>query len=218
MRQPASAGRLSRVLRQFAAVISIAFAGAVMAPGALAHDQLLSSDPANGATVKTAPRTMVLMFSAELKAIGTTVVLKDAEGKTYDAAPSVSGQNLTVGVGSELPAGEYTLEWRVVSSDGHPIEGTAANLQAVTFTVAGGTSPSAAASSKAPAAATATVTASASAPANAAATQAASSESNNPVQEAAQNSGISPWLIGAIAAVAVIAAVATIIAKNRKRN
>ncbi len=218
MRQPASAGRLSRVLRQLVAVLSIAFAGAMLAPSAFAHDQLLSSDPSNGATVQSAPRTMVLMFSADLKPIGTTVVLQDSAGKKYDAAPTVSGRNLTVGVGTELPAGEYTLEWRVVSSDGHPIEGTTANLQAVKFTVAASASSSATSSAAASSAAPSSAVASSAAASTAAPSAAASATSGNPVQQAAQDSGMSPYVIGVFVAIAVIAGVVTVLVKNRKRS
>ncbi|GAB2892322.1 copper resistance CopC family protein [Neomicrococcus lactis] len=215
MVQAASAGRLGRVLRQLAAIAAIAFAGAMVAPGAFAHDQLIGSDPVNGSTVKTAPNAIVLMYSAELKNIGTSVVLQDAQGKKYDAVAAASGANLTVGVRDALGAGNYTLEWRVVSSDGHPIEGTTANGQAITFSVSGGAASSSAASSAASETGTAGTSASSSAPASSAS---ASSAASNPVQEAAQNSGVSPWLIGIVAGLAVIAAVATLIAKNRKRN
>lgn len=219
MVQAASAGRLGKVLRQLAAIAAIAFAGAMVAPGAFAHDQLIGSDPVNGSTVKTAPNAIVLMYSAELKNIGTSVVLQDAQGKKYDAVAAASGANLTVGVRDALGAGKYTLEWRVVSSDGHPIEGTTANGQAITFSVSGGAASSSAASSAASETATAGTSASSSAPASSASASApASSAASNPVQEAAQNSGVSPWLIGIVAGLAVIAAVATLIAKNRKRN
>lgn len=236
MRQAKSGERFSGVLRRFVALVSIAVAGMVMAPGAFAHDQMVGSDPATGATVKASPTALVLMYSAELKNIGTTVVLTDSDGKKYDAAATVSGQNLTVGVRDTLSDGEYTLEWRVVSSDGHPIEGTSANGQALTFTVKGS---SAAATSSATASATAsastgsTSSTSASSASAAETSEAATSASTsavaptvatdsmstpNPVQEAAQNSGLSPWLIGIIVGIAAIGAAVVVIAKNRKRN
>lgn len=226
MRQAKSGEQFSGVLRRFAALVSIAVAGMVMAPGAFAHDQMVGSDPATGATVKASPTALVLMYSAELKNIGTTVVLTDSDGKKYDAAATVSGQNLTVGVRDTLSDGEYTLEWRVVSSDGHPIEGTSANGQALTFTVkgssatasasTGSTSSSSASSASAAETSEAATSASTSAAAPTVATDSMSTP--NPVQEAAQNSGLSPWLIGIIVGIAAIGAAVVVIAKNRKRN
>ncbi|GAA2547439.1 hypothetical protein HD598_001942 [Neomicrococcus aestuarii] len=226
MRQAKSGERFSGVLRRFAALVSIAVAGMVMAPGAFAHDQMVGSDPATGATVKASPTALVLMYSAELKNIGTTVVLTDSDGNKYDAAATVSGQNLTVGVRDTLSDGEYTLEWRVVSSDGHPIEGTSANGQALTFTVkgssatasasTGSTSSSSASSASAAETSEAATSASTSAAAPTVATDSMSTP--NPVQEAAQNSGLSPWLIGIIVGIAAIGAAVVVIAKNRKRN
>ena len=41
-----------------------------------------------------------------------------------EITPSVDGPVVTATLEEPLPAGENTIQWRVVSSDGHPIEGT----------------------------------------------------------------------------------------------
>ena len=97
---------------------------------ALAHDSISSSDPADGAELSASPAQVALTFTDEVQAVGSQVVVADAAGTQVAAgAPAVVGTGATL----PLPAlanGPYTVTWRVVSSDGHPIDGT------FTFTVA----------------------------------------------------------------------------------
>lgn len=51
--------------------------------------------------------------------------IADAEGETVaELTPEVDGPEVTAAIEDALPAGDYAVQWRVVSSDGHPIEGT----------------------------------------------------------------------------------------------
>ncbi|MFB7252188.1 copper resistance protein CopC [Microbacterium sp. NPDC056234] len=94
---------------------------------ASAHDELVSSDPAAGSSVQTLPDELTMTFSAALidSDGGTAVVVMDAAGNDVTAgAPEIDGavliQPLDAGAGT---AGEYTVVWQVVSSDGHPTDG-----------------------------------------------------------------------------------------------
>lgn len=101
------------------------------APAAVAHDQLVSSTPADGATVDAPLTAVELMFSNAISTEFAQVAVTDADGAEHqDGDPEVVGDTLTQAV-RELPDGAYTIAWRVVSSDGHPISGT------IAFTVAG---------------------------------------------------------------------------------
>lgn len=112
-------------------------AALVLAPSAAwAHDSLVGSDPAEGATVPASPDTVTLTYSAEILPQGSAVTVMDAEGTDWVAdEPVAQGTDLVVDLRDGLPAGEYRTVWRVVSSDGHPIDGVQ------TFTVAGGEDP-----------------------------------------------------------------------------
>lgn len=91
---------------------------------ASAHDRLVSSDPANGAVLTTAPATITLTYNAELLPTGAQVAITDAAGSTVaTGAPQVADTTVTAPLPADLPAGGYDVAWRVVSSDGHPIEG-----------------------------------------------------------------------------------------------
>ena len=94
---------------------------------ASAHDELVSSDPAAGSTVQTLPAEMTLTFSAALidSEGGTAVVVTDAAGNDLaDGAPEIDGAVLIQPLKADAAtAGEYTVIWQIVSSDGHPTDG-----------------------------------------------------------------------------------------------
>lgn len=125
-----------RSLRRLIGVAALAAApvaglSLMAAPAAVAHDQLVSSTPADGGAVSTPLTSVELVFSNAIPGEFVQVAVTDAAGATFqDGAPQTVGDTVTQAV-QQLPDGAYTIAYRVVSSDGHPIEG------AVAFTVAG---------------------------------------------------------------------------------
>lgn len=96
-----------------------------LAAPASAHDQLLSSVPADAETLTEAPSDLVLTFSADIAAIGSEALVLAPDGSDVVAAPPVAqGTIVTVPLAAELASGTYQVTWRVTSSDGHPIDGT----------------------------------------------------------------------------------------------
>ena len=92
---------------------------------AQAHDTLLESDPADGATLDTSPEAITLTYSADILDVSPLVRITDEDGEELaEITPSIDGPVATAALEEPLPAGESTIQWRVVSSDGHPIEGT----------------------------------------------------------------------------------------------
>jgi methionine-rich copper-binding protein CopC len=115
-----------------------ALALVLLAPApAFAHDALEGSAPASGATVATAPAEVRLDFSETPLGVGAQVKVTDPAGTDVsDGAPEVVDRSVHQKLRAGGRAGAYTVVWRVVSSDSHPIEGT------LTFTVtAGSTTP-----------------------------------------------------------------------------
>lgn len=97
----------------------------VLVPGgvAVAHDELLSSDPADGSTVE-APEELVLTFSGEIAQVGAQLQMTGgAGGEVADGDPEVRGTDLVQPL-TDVGPGDYEVVWRVTSSDGHPISGT----------------------------------------------------------------------------------------------
>lgn len=90
--------------------------------GAGAHSQLTGSEPAAGSTVES-PTEVVLAFNEELLQVGTQLTLTDAEGVEHVLEPRYPEPHLAAADLPAVPAGATSLVWRVVSADGHPIEG-----------------------------------------------------------------------------------------------
>jgi len=104
------------------------------APSAWAHARLLRADPKSGAELSSAPKQIDLWFNELLEDSFNTVTVIPAadlvaEKKTNFAKdkPVVDPRDrthLTIKLGS-LPPGEYIVEWRVLSRDGHSAPGRA---------------------------------------------------------------------------------------------
>ncbi|MGY1813556.1 copper resistance CopC family protein [Blastococcus sp. SYSU D00820] len=102
-------------------------------PVAQAHDGLTSASPADGSAVTAAPASVELGFSGAVQALGAQVVVTGPDGTAVtDGAVEVDGTTVRRPLVAGLPAGAYTVDWRVTSADGHPVAGT------TTFTVTGG--------------------------------------------------------------------------------
>ncbi|HTN55845.1 MAG TPA: copper resistance CopC family protein [Microbacterium sp.] len=116
-------------IRTVLAGVAVAAAAvlAVAAP-ASAHDEIVSSSPASGEQLTTAPDQVVLTFSNNLLELagnnGTAVVVADGSGADWVSGdPVVSADTVTVPLKSGMPDGDFTVTWQVVSSDGHPTSG-----------------------------------------------------------------------------------------------
>lgn len=112
-----------------AAVIAVLSAAAP----ASAHDQLIASSPTPGQALAAAPASVSLEFSGDVLTTGAVIVIADADGADWVAAPAVpQGATVTADVRPGMPDAGYELRWRVVSADGHPISGV------IPFTVGDG--------------------------------------------------------------------------------
>lgn len=105
-----------------AAVVLMALLGGSGA--ALAHDAVEGTAPADGSSVATVPEKVTVTLSNTPASIGSQINVVDASGTNWSAGTvevldNVATQQLKPGA----PAGKYTVQWRLVSSDGHPIEG-----------------------------------------------------------------------------------------------
>jgi methionine-rich copper-binding protein CopC len=110
-------------------------------PHARAHDQLVSTTPADGGTVGSAPAQVDLVLSQPALALGTRMVVRGPDGAEVSrGAAELRNTTVTQPLRADLPAGAYTVLWRVTSADGHPISGQ------FTFTLTTGTRPAPASS------------------------------------------------------------------------
>jgi copper resistance protein C len=123
----------SAAVRLVTAVLVAAAFVLFPAAGAQAHDELLSHTPEDGATVETMPEELTLTFSNVPVALGSVVQIQDSSGTNWaDGEVQITDTEVSQPIKADAPAGEYSVVWRVVSSDAHPIEGN------FTFTVESG--------------------------------------------------------------------------------
>jgi methionine-rich copper-binding protein CopC len=117
-------------------------------PEAAAHTSLINSDPAKDAQTSTPPSAVVLTFSEDINPQFATVVVNSADGHNWAATQArVDGPRLTADIGPQrLPNGRYTVGYRVVSADGHPVSGS------YSFTIVGAADPSPTSAATAPSA------------------------------------------------------------------
>ncbi|MFE7632306.1 copper resistance protein CopC [Kocuria sp. NPDC057446] len=106
---------------------------------ASAHDELTAVSPEPGSVLSTAPEELELTFSGEIMDIGHQVQVTDSEGRSVTEGPLEPEGNRVVQPLAEGGAEDetYRVVWRVVSGDGHPIEGT------FSYDVGSGAEPSA---------------------------------------------------------------------------
>ncbi|MGN7150265.1 copper resistance CopC family protein [Arthrobacter sp. SAFR-179] len=117
-----------------ALVLAAALLG--LAGPASAHDAAESTSPAQGAALATPPAEVSVTFSNKPLGIGSSFSVKDAGGTEWaEGAARIADNVATQKLRPGAPAGKYTVAWRVVGSDSHPIEGT------FTFTAASGAAP-----------------------------------------------------------------------------
>ncbi|MEU8421420.1 copper resistance CopC family protein [Micromonospora sp. NPDC048835] len=112
-------------VRLGAAVLAVGMAVLIPAGPAWAHNSLKTATPARDATLPSAPTEITLEFMQRLDPAFTTIVLTDAaKRKLPTSEPVVTGARSTVQVTDTLPNGTYTVAYRVVSVDGHPVQGS----------------------------------------------------------------------------------------------
>lgn len=91
---------------------------------ALAHSENQSTTPADGAVLDASPEVLAMTFDEPMRL--TLVLLTDADGaeievqRTDDMAPVTEFEASP----AEMGPGAYTLQWRGLSSDGHPMDGS----------------------------------------------------------------------------------------------
>ena len=176
-------------------------AGLFAAP-AVAHDELVSTSPADGTTVSSAPAEVLLVFGEPPVALGSEVQVLGPDGANVSAGALVlDGSTVRQALRAERPQGAYRVQWRVTSDDGHTVTGE------FTFTAA----------AAAAAAAVATAAPGTAAPGGAAATQTLAPATPGSVADDAGESGVTVLLAGG-GLVLALAGVALVIGVIRRRR
>lgn len=113
------AGRTLRV------AIVTALLALLVAPSAFAHATLLQTTPSNDAVLKRAPARVLLRFDEAIATVLGSVRVYDGAARRIDDGETSRPQadEVAVGLPRSLAKGTYTVAWRVISADSHPVRG-----------------------------------------------------------------------------------------------
>jgi methionine-rich copper-binding protein CopC len=100
--------------------------GAVLALGlpavALAHAELVTSDPADGATI-TLPYTLTATFNEEIDPVASTLFVENAAGEQVATGTVDPDDHTRMSADlMNLPAGDYEVRWTVVTPNDQAVE------------------------------------------------------------------------------------------------
>ena len=93
---------------------------------ALAHAQLLESQPKANQVLSASPAEFRLNFSDELIDLGAAsnwLKVENSQGEVVSTDSVLNGNQISAKPTQVLKPGKYQLTWRVLSEDGHPIQG-----------------------------------------------------------------------------------------------
>ncbi|WP_405992271.1 copper resistance CopC/CopD family protein [Streptomyces sp. NBC_00986] len=94
---------------------------------ASAHAALESTDPADGSVLKSAPRTLTLTFSESVALLDDSFRVYDPDNRRVRTSSAHhakdAGDTASVTLPAKLGTGTFTVAWRVVSADSHPVSG-----------------------------------------------------------------------------------------------
>ena len=201
----------------------------LMAPTASAHADLQVSTPEDGESLEIAPEEIRLTFSEELFEELVEISILDAAGDLYSRIEVEQtpppGTDVIFPWPTQAPPGDYSIAYRVVSADGHPVTGTISFSYAATAVEPSTPEPSPSdtapqptpsdstpsAESSTPAASPAASSPTASAPSPSSAPESSTSSSTD------SSSGTTLVVLGVVLLLGVIATSAVIV-RARQRN
>ncbi len=116
--------RSSRVRYLLALLVSVGLALLINASPAAAHNELIASDPPDGAKVATSPARVSLTFNLPVQPGFSTVTVTGPDSSQWQAGPPAeAGAMVSAPVRPLGSAGQYTVAYQVLSTDGHPVRG-----------------------------------------------------------------------------------------------
>ena len=187
----------------------------LMAPTASTHADLQVSTPEDGESLEIAPEEIRLTFSEELFEELVEISILDAAGDLYSTIEVEQtpppGTDVIFPWPTQAPPGEYSIAYRVVSADGHPVTGT------ISFSYAA-TAPEPSTPEPTPSDSTPSAESSTPAPSPTASTPSPSSATESSTSSSTDSSSGAPLVILGVVLLLGVIATSAIIARARQRN
>ena len=114
----------ARVLGALLTVAALMAATVITASPADAHARLEGSSPQDGATLSAVPPEIMLRFNEPIEEGLNQVSVKSGSTEVAKGDPQVDGSNVYQPIEYTMDPGDYTVTYKVVSADGHPVSGT----------------------------------------------------------------------------------------------
>ena len=90
---------------------------------AFSHAVLLQTDPADGAVLNIPPTEVVLTFNEQVQ-ITQLQVLNNSGDPVHRGEIAGGNETGRIALAPDLPEGIYTVTWRAISADSHPVRGS----------------------------------------------------------------------------------------------
>lgn len=91
---------------------------------AYAHAALVSADPADGTRLDAVPKSVTLEFSEDIATPAYVVITAPDGSRVKTGTIDALDKTVTATVAAVDMKGTYVMSYRVVSFDGHPVEGS----------------------------------------------------------------------------------------------
>lgn len=109
-------------MKRFMSFAAATIIGAALSTSAFAHSPLKEATPAAGETVVEPLQQVTLQFDGNIEQ-GSYVDFISSTGDVLQANVAIDGNMLTGSFDEPLPNDSYTVDWSIISEDGHPLEG-----------------------------------------------------------------------------------------------
>ena len=187
----------------------------LMAPTGSAHADLQVSTPGGGESLEVAPEEIRLTFSEELFEELVEISILDAAGDLYSTIKVEQtpppGTDVIFPWPPQAPPGEYSIAYRVVSADGHPVTGTVSFSYAATAPEPSALEPSSSDSTPSAQSSTPASSPTASAPF-------ASPTNESSTSSSTDSSSVTPFVVTGVVLLLGVIAASAIIVRARQRN
>lgn len=115
---------VARVVGALLAMLALLATMVLSATPADAHARLEGSSPSDGATLAAVPPEVTLRFNEPIEEGLNQVSVKSGSTEVAQGDPQVEGSNVYQPIDFSMEPGEYTVTYKVVSADGHPVSGS----------------------------------------------------------------------------------------------
>lgn len=116
-------------MRKFFAVLSTLILLVLSSSWASAHGEIVSTFPEQYSNATPIPTEVWIQFDGNLQTLDgqaiNTIDVIDSTGLTVSYGdPIIEGGKISTKVSGQSAAGVFTVNYRIVSEDGHPVEGS----------------------------------------------------------------------------------------------